>query len=141
MSDTNGIDERTPEPDAEMMASHGGRAGWFRVACGFSALAAIGMGYQSWSIAHPSAAAIVSYPPLLAGPLAVGAVFFAWASFLAMRRRPRAGFFLLLGYVIPAVTLYAVRDMVVPPSLLLIVSMFALILATRRRDTYTGPAA
>lgn len=141
MSDTNGIVDDAPPHDAEPAVSHGGRTGWFRVACGFSALAAIGISYQSWSVAHASARASVVYPPLLAAPLALGALFFAGASLLAMRRRRSAGLFLLLGYAIPAVALYARLGIVVPPSLLVIASMLALVLATRRRHAITDPAA
>jgi hypothetical protein len=138
MSDPNGMSEIASQSDAD---SHGGRAGWFRVACGFSALATIGISYQAWSIARPSATATVTYPPSLAGPLALGAILFAAASFLAMRHRPSAGLFLLLGYLIPAIALYVLQGIVVPPSLLLVASMIALILATRRRAAIRDPAA
>jgi hypothetical protein len=140
MSDVNGTVEDAP-PHEEQTAPHGGRAGWFRVACGFSVLAAIGMSYQSWSVARPSVTAIVSYPSWLAGPLALGALCLAWASFLAIRRRQTAALFLVLGYVIPAVALYASQGILVPPSFLLIASMLALIVATRRRHPIRGPAA
>jgi hypothetical protein len=141
LSDMNGTVEDAPPHEQEQVAPHGGRAGWFRVACGFSALAAIGMSYQSWSVARPSVAATVFYPSWLAGPLVLGALCLAWASFLAIRRRRSAGLFLVLGYVIPAVALYALQGILVPPSLLLIASMLALIVATRRRHAITGPAA
>jgi hypothetical protein len=137
----NATVEDAPPQEQEQVAPHGGRAGWFRVACGFSALAGIGMSYQSLSVARPAVTATVVYPSWLAGPLALGALCLAWASFLAIRGRRSAGLFLVLGYVVPAVALYASQGMVVPPSLLVIASMLALIAATRRRHAITVPAA
>jgi hypothetical protein len=141
MRDANSIVDGAPPSEAEPAAAHGGRAGWFRVASGFSALAAFGISVQAWSVARPSATATVFYPRWLAGPLVLGALFLAWASFLAMRRRPSAALFLVLGYVIPAVALYAMQGLFVPPSLLLIASMLALIPATGRRHAVSGPEA
>jgi peptidoglycan/LPS O-acetylase OafA/YrhL len=120
------------QPDAEISPPHGGRAGWFRIACGFSALATVGISYQAWSIVHPSATTIATYSPSLAVPLILGAVLLAVASFLAIRHRRSAGLFLLLGYLLPALALYLLQGIVVPPSLLLVASMISLILATRR---------
>jgi len=83
----------------------------------------------------------VTYPTLLAAALALGAVCFAGATFLALRRRAVAGLLLLVGYAIPAVTLFVLQDIIVPPGILVFVSMLALIVATRRRSTRTDSAA
>lgn len=88
MDDTHPFVESTLVPDGTPRSTHGGRAGWFRVACGFSALAAFALGYQSFSTARPSANTSVLYPPSLAGALAVGALLLATASVLASRHRP-----------------------------------------------------
>jgi hypothetical protein len=97
------------------------------------------MAYQAWSVARPSLDATMVYSTSLVGPLALGALLLATASFLALRHRASAGLFVLLGYLIPAVTLYALQDIAVPPSLLLVISMTALILATRRRAAIVDP--
>jgi hypothetical protein len=127
------------QPDAEISTPHGGRAGWFRISCGFSALATVGVSYQAWSIVHPSATAIVTLSPSLTVPLVLGAVLLAVASFLAIRHRRIAGLFLLLGYLLPTLALYLLQGIVVPPSLLLVASMIALILATRRTAIIRTP--
>jgi hypothetical protein len=119
----------------------GERAGWFRIAAGFSALAALGGAYQAWSVSHPSADAVVVYAPPLGAAIGVGAALFAGASILAMRRQAIAGLCLLVGYAIPAGTLYAQQATIFPPSLLIVVSMFALIMATRRTASINDPAA
>ena len=119
----------------------GGRAGWFRIAAGFSALAALGAAYQAWSVIHPSADAVVFYAPSLGAAIGAGAAFFAGASVLAMRHRAMAGLCLLIGYAIPAATMYAQQATVIGPSLLIVVSMFALFVATRRTAADTAPAA
>lgn len=121
-SDPQDILDMPVHSDADVGGSHGGRAGWFRVACGFSALAAIGVSHQ----------AIVSYPRSLAGPLVLGAIFLAKASCLALQQRRSAGLFLLLGYVISGVALNVLQGSVMPPSFLIIASVIALVLATRR---------
>ena len=143
MSDTNNIIEGpAPAPaNATRETSHGRRAGWFRVASGFSALAAIGMCYQSFRIARPSADAVVSYPPAFGGALAVGALCVAWASFRSLRGHLRAGLYLVMGYLIPAATLYLRQNILMAPGLLLVGSMLALIIATRRVKASTGFAA
>jgi hypothetical protein len=123
------------------MKGRGGRAGWFRVAAGFSALSALGAAYQAWSVSHPSADAVVVYAPPLGAAVAVGAALFAAASVLAMQHRAIAGLCLLMGYAIPAGTLYAQQATIIPPSLLLVVSMMALIMATRRTSAVNDPAA
>ena len=127
-------------PHAEEPESlHGGRGGWFRVACGFSALAAIVESYVAWSVARPPVATTVSHPSWLAGALAVGALCFACASFLAIRRRRSAALLLILGYAIHAVALHVWQDVFVGPDFLLIASMLALMVAThRRRDRLPG---
>ena len=121
--------------------ARGGRAGGFRVAAGFSALAALGAAYQAWSVSHPSPNAVVFYAPSLAAAVGVGAALFAGASVLALQHRAVAGLCLLTGYVIPAATLYAQQATIIPPSLLIVVSMMALIIATRRTSTVNDPAA
>ena len=123
----------------ERSAGHGGRAGWFRVAAGFSALAAVGSGYQAWSIVHPRADAVVHYAPSLAAVIALGSVLFASASLLALHHRTIAGLCLLVGYAIPAVTFYAQQASVMPPSFPLVVSMLALMFANVRRSTVHDP--
>jgi len=123
------------------MIGRGGRAGWFRIAAGFSALAALGAAYQAWAVSHPSADAAVFYAPPLGAAIGVGAALFAGASILAMQRRGIAGLCLLLGYAIPAGTLYAQQATIIPPSLLVVVSMLALIIATRRIAAISEPAA
>ena len=140
MNETTGTTASPSRISGPLAQSHGGRAGWFRVAFGFSALATLDMGYQAWSIAQPSATATVIYPGRLAWPLAVGAVLFAAASLFALQRRARAALCLLLGYFIPAVAVYAIQGVVIPPSVLLVVSMLALIVATRRRAADHAPA-
>jgi hypothetical protein len=134
------ISTMAAKSDADIMGSHGGRAGWFRVASGFSAFAAIGISYQAWSIARPSPTAIVAYPPYLAGSLVLGALLLATSSYLAVRQSRIAGLFLVFGYTIPAAALYVQQGSVMPPNVLLIVSMLALILATRR-SVVADPAA
>jgi hypothetical protein len=123
------------------MIGHGGRAGWFRVAAGFSAFAALGAAAQAWSMSHPSAHAVVFDAPSLGAAIGVGAALFAGASVLAMRGRAIAGLCLLMGYAIPAGTLYAQQATIMPPSVLVVVSMFALIMATRRTAAGADPAA
>jgi hypothetical protein len=124
-----------------MMKDRGGRAGWFRIAAGFSALAALGAAYQAWSVSHPAADAVIVYAPPLGGAVGVGAALFAGASVLAMQRRRIAGLCLLVGYAIPAGTLYAQQATIIPPSLLVVVSLGALIMATRRPAGIGDPAA
>jgi hypothetical protein len=92
-------------------------------------------------VSHPSADAVVFYAPPLGAATGVGAALFASASVLAIRHRAIAGVCLLLGYAIPAGTLYAQQATLLPPSLLLVVSMLALIMATRRPSGITDPAA
>jgi hypothetical protein len=141
MSDPRTGSKGTSHRDAEREPAHGGRAGWFRVACGFAILATIGLSDQAWSVARTSATDTIVYPSAIAALLAVGALLLAMSSVLAFRRRPMAGFFLLLGYLLPAIPLYVLQDVVVPPSLFLDASMIALILATGRRGAITHPAA
>jgi hypothetical protein len=105
----------------------------FRAASALSALAAIGMGYQGWSVAYPSSHAVAFYPTPVAIALALGAFLFWCASILAARRQPSAGLFLLLGYAIPALTLYILQRMLVPPSLLAVGSILAVLLASFRQ--------
>jgi hypothetical protein len=123
------------------MIGRGGRAGWFRIASGFSALASLGGAYQAWSVSHPSADAVVFYAPPLGAAIGVGAALFAGASVLAMQHRAIAGLCLLIGYAIPAGTLYAQQATIIPPSPLIVVSMIALIMATRRTAAVSDPAA
>jgi peptidoglycan/LPS O-acetylase OafA/YrhL len=123
------------------MIGRRGQAGWFRIAAGFSAAAALGAAYQAWSVSHPSADAVVYYAPPLGVAIGVGAALFAGASVLAMRRRAIAGLCLLLGYAIPAGTLYAQQGTIIPPSLLIVLSVVALIMATRRTAAYNDPAS
>ena len=123
------------------MIRRGGRAGWFRIAAGFSALAALGAAYQAWSVSHPSADAVVLYTPPVGAATGVGAALFAGASVLSMRHRAIAGLFLLIGYAIPAGILYAQQATLIPPSLLIVVSMIALIMATRRTTGVNDPVA
>jgi hypothetical protein len=122
-------------------ARRGGRAGWFRVAAGFSALAAVGSGYQAWSVLHPSAGAVVHDAPSLGAAIGAASALFAAASLLAMRHRLAAGLCLLIGYAVPAATFYAQRGEIMPPSLLLTVSMLALMLAALRRSAVGDAAA
>jgi len=117
----------------------GGRAGWFRVAAGFSAFAALGAAYQAWSVSHSSGDAVVFYGPPLGAAIGVGAALFAGASILAMRHRAIAGLCLVIGYAIPAGILYAQQATIMPPSLLTVVSMFALIMATQRTAAVNDP--
>jgi hypothetical protein len=134
---------RSGPRDAEIEIVHGGRAGWFRVASGFSALAAIEAGVQAWVVAHPPPSVTVTYSPFVPiVAVAVSAACFAGAAFLALRQRAVAGLLLLVGYAIPAVALFVLQDDVASPSILVIVSMIALIAATRRRSrARTEPAA
>lgn len=122
------------------MTRQGGRAGWFRIAAGVSALAALGAAYQAWAVSHPSTDAVGFYAPPLGAAIGAGAFFCAAASVLAMRRRAIAGVSLLLGYAIPAGTFYAQQATILPPSLLIIVSMIALIMAMRRTAAESAPA-
>lgn len=121
-------------------ALHGGRSGWFRVASGFTALAAVEMGFATWSVAHPSATTVF-YSPSIAASLALGAICLAYASFLASRRRAVAGLFILPGYALPVIVVFAQQRIVVPPSVPLIIGMFALVMATRRPVPVTEPTA
>jgi hypothetical protein len=105
---------------------------WFRLASTLSALSAIGMGYQGWSIANPSSNAVEFYPVSIAVAAALGALLFLCASILAARRRASAALFLLAGYAIPAITLFALRRVLVPPSWLVVGSFIAVILASWR---------
>jgi hypothetical protein len=127
--------------DAKQPTARGGPAGWFRVAAGFSALAALGSGYQAWSVIRPSANAVVHYAPSLGAAIAVASALFASASLLAIRHRAIAGLCLLFGYAIPAATLYVQQATILPPSLLLVVSMLALMMAKLRRSAVENPAA
>jgi peptidoglycan/LPS O-acetylase OafA/YrhL len=115
-----------------------GRTWLFRAASALSALAAIGMGYQGWSVAYPSSDAVAFYPTSVAIALAVGAFLFLCASVLAARRQASAGFCLLLGYAIPAITLYILQRTLVPPSLLVGGSILAVLLASFRHTTAAG---
>lgn len=110
-----------------------GRAWLFRAASALSALAAIGMGYQGWSVAYPSSNAVAFYPTPVAIALALGAFLFLCASVLAARRQLSAGLCLLLGYAIPALTLYILQRMLVRPSLLVVGSILAVLLASVRQ--------
>lgn len=121
------------------MIGRGGRAGWFRIAAGFSVLAALGAAYQAWSVSHPSLDAVALYRPSLGAAIGVGAALFAGASVLALRHRAIAGLCLLVGYAIPAATLYAQQATIVAPSLLIVVSMLALIVASRRTAGIDDP--
>jgi hypothetical protein len=132
----------TSQPhDVKQPTARGGPAGWFRVAAGFSALAALGSGYQAWSVIRPSADAIMRYAPSFGAAIAVASVLFAGASLLAIRHRAIAGLGLLFGYAIPATTLYVQQATIAPPSLLLVVSMLALLMANLRRSAVENPAA
>jgi hypothetical protein len=83
----------------------------------------------------------VHYAPSLAGAIALASLLFASASMLAVRHRAKAGLCLLMGYAVPAVTLYAQEATVRPPSLLLVVSMLALMMASARGTAVHDPAA
>ena len=129
------------QAQAKDRGGHGGRAGWFRVAAGFSALAAVGSGYQAWSITYPAPDTVVHYAPSLAAAIALASILFASASLLAIRHRTIAGLCLLIGYAIPAIVFYAQQATVMPPSLPLVVSMLALLFAHVRRSAIHNPAA
>lgn len=120
---------------------HGGRAGWFRVAGGFSALLTLGSALEVWQAARPSTAAPGEYPSWFVALLLVATACFGWASLLALRQRQQAGLWLALGYFLPAIALYAAREVVAPPNGLLVVILLALIAAGPRRRPTTGLAA
>ena len=104
-------------------------------------MAALGAAYQAWAVSHPSADAVVVSAPSLARAVGLGAAFFVVAGVLALQHRAIAGVCLIVGYAIPAATLYAQQGTIIPPSLLLVVGMLALLMATRRSPRVHDPAA
>ena len=130
-----------PGTQSTQRTDHGGRAGWFRVAGGFSALAAVNVAVQAWHVARVPSAANIPHPWQLVLALGLGVAGFACASVFAVRERASAGAWLVLSYVVVAVALYVLTGVVAPPGLLLVACMIALIIATRRPERSTGPAA
>lgn len=114
--------------------THGGVAGWYRVASGFSALAAIEVSIAAWAaLTHvtgatprPSVAVIVS--------LATSGLLAATGALLAARHDARAGALMLASGVVT----FAMGGGV---SLLLLIGLLAMVAATARPTRHARPAA
>lgn len=109
--------------------SKGWRIATYRTAAVLITLAAVGGGYQGWSMAFPSADAIAFYPKSVAVAFGLGALLLLTSGILAWKEQRRCIALLVLGYLVPAVTLYVAQESLIPPSLLLGCAAFAMLVA------------